>query len=161
MSNLFLIEREIALLLEATDEHDGELTPEIEARLTTLEVERDTKIKSIIYYKKRSEAVIDAANREIERIKNLKLREERRIESIERYLGGYIGPGMVWQAGTLKISWRKSTETEVYNEELLPKDYLKTIIRYAPDKLKIKSDIEGGAEVPGARLLKKNNIQIS
>lgn len=39
--------------------------------------------------------------------------------------------------------------------------YMREITRFEPDKIAIKAAIEGGVEVPGARIVKNDGLTIS
>ena len=67
--------------------------------------------------------------------------------------------GKKWQNSEVAISWRKSESVEVSNVKELPEEYLK-YKDPEPDKVKLKADLKAGAEIDGARLVTKENIQI-
>ena len=61
---------------------------------------------------------------------------------------------------TAAISFRKSEQTIIDNAEMLPSEFVKEKITYAPDKTAIKNAIKAGQDVPGAHIETLNNIQI-
>lgn len=61
---------------------------------------------------------------------------------------------------TAAISFRKSEQTIIDNAELLPSEFVKEKVTYAPDKTAIKNAIKAGQDVPGAHIETLNNIQI-
>ena len=61
---------------------------------------------------------------------------------------------------TAAISFRKSEQTIIDNAKLLPSEFVKEKVTYAPDKTAIKNAIKAGQDVPGAHIETVNNIQI-
>lgn len=61
---------------------------------------------------------------------------------------------------TAAISFRKSEQTIIDNAELLPSEFVKEKVTYAPDLTAIKNAIKAGQDVPGAHIETVNNIQI-
>lgn len=61
---------------------------------------------------------------------------------------------------TAAISFRKSEQTIIDSAEMLPSEFVKEKITYAPDKTAIKNAIKAGQDVPGAHIETLNNIQI-
>lgn len=62
--------------------------------------------------------------------------------------------------GTFTASFRKSTATEIDDESQIPQAYIKQIITERIDKTAIKQAIQNGEEVPGAKLITRQNLQI-
>lgn len=59
------------------------------------------------------------------------------------------------------FSWKKTTVCNVLDEDILARTYLKDVpASTKPDKTKIKKDIEGGTEVPGAEVKTNYSFQI-
>lgn len=58
------------------------------------------------------------------------------------------------------LSYSKSESVEIFDENLIPKEYLKETTTISPDKVKIKSAIKQDVIVPGAILKENNNLQI-
>ena len=61
---------------------------------------------------------------------------------------------------TAAISFRKSEQTIIDNAEMLPSEFVKEKVTYAPDETAIKNAIKAGQDVPGAHVETVNNIQI-
>ena len=51
-------------------------------------------------------------------------------------------------------------KVEVFDENKVPAVYMKENITYTPDKVAIKKDIEAGADIKFARLVKENRLYI-
>ncbi|HPC34602.1 MAG TPA: siphovirus Gp157 family protein [Candidatus Absconditabacterales bacterium] len=58
------------------------------------------------------------------------------------------------------LSYTKSESVEIFDENLIPKEYLKETTTVSPDKVKIKNAIKQDIVVPGAILKENNNLQI-
>lgn len=55
----------------------------------------------------------------------------------------------------------RDASVEVFEEGLLPVDYMREIpASYAPDRKLIKKAIDEGFDVPGARIVKKDRLEI-
>ena len=64
-----------------------------------------------------------------------------------------------FETARVRISFRKSTATEI-NAELLPKKWNVKKITYTPDKAAIKAALLAGESIKGAQLVERQNIQI-
>lgn len=157
---LYEINAKIAQLLATVEAAGGELTNDMQMMLNDLEVAQSEKIASIVGIIKQEEERRAAIKREKERLSALDTHSEKKIDWLESYLTSCIGAGNNYDGQTFKIGWRKSTETVVDDEALLPKLYIKEVVTYKPDKELIKADLKNGATIEGARLLEKQNIQI-
>lgn len=62
--------------------------------------------------------------------------------------------------GTFTASFRKSTATEIDDESQIPQEYIKQTITESIDKTAIKKAIQDGKEIPGAKLITRQNLQI-
>jgi hypothetical protein len=61
----------------------------------------------------------------------------------------------------VKLYKERDKSVEVWDEKQLPQDYLREIpAKYEPDKALIKRALEEGYEVPGARIVAKDRIEI-
>ena len=58
------------------------------------------------------------------------------------------------------LSYTKSESVEIFDENLIPKEYIKETTTTSPDKVKIKNAIKQDVIVPGAILKENNNLQI-
>lgn len=60
-----------------------------------------------------------------------------------------------------RLSYRKSTKLDIYDEAKLSDDYKTTVETVKIDTDKIKQDIKNGVEVDGAQIVKNLNLQIN
>ena len=106
---------------------------------------------------KRAEAV--ALKAEKQAFAERQATAEREAEGAERYVATLLA-GEKFETARVKITWRKSQVAEFTGSiEDLPEE----CIRYAMpevNKAELKKLLKAGAEIPGARLLTRNNMQI-
>ena len=138
------------------DTETGELI-DTEA-LDELVMERDKKIRNIACWIRNLESDENALAEQIKLFTARKTACKNKWESLKSYLAAFLH-GSKWQNEEVKISWRKSESVEVSNVKELPEEYLK-YKDPEPDKVKLKADLKAGAEIDGAFLVTKENIQI-
>ena len=99
----------------------------------------------------------DAVDAEIERLKRLKVHCEGRAKGLKNWLA-YCLSGQKTEAGSYRISFRKTEAVEVIDESLIPEAYMrvKVVETKSPAKDDIKADLKAGAEIPGVAL--RHNI---
>lgn len=83
--------------------------------------------------------------------------DESRAGWLETYLTNILA-GKKWESRVGKVSYRKSTPVHIYDDSLLPKEYLR--IKTEPDKTKISKVLKNGLSIPGAELTEKVNTVI-
>lgn len=96
------------------------------------------------------------------RIRQLADSYEKKMENIEKSMDFFLNAYNKKEFNTelYKLSYRKSEAVEIYNEEMLPKWFMKEKITIAPDKTAIKEALKNWAEVPGATIKVNQNLQI-
>lgn len=161
--NLFEISAEIAACVKLENSENfvntetGEII-DIEA-LAALKMERDTKIRNIACWIRNLESDEKQLAEQEKIFKERKQAVKNKKESLKAYLAFFLN-GQKWENKEVKISWRTSEAVEITGDvKNLPELYLK----YAapePNKTLLKEDIKAGKVIPGATLVKKNNIQI-
>ncbi len=160
--NLFEIDDAIqrCVKLENSDNYVDTETGEIidTAAIEQLEMDRDTKIRNIACWIKNLESDEKALAEQIKTFTARKNAAKNKRESLKSYLAAFMA-GKKWQNSEVAISWRKSESVEVSNVKELPEEYLK-YKDPEPDKVKLKADLKAGAEIDGACLVTKENIQI-
>lgn len=152
------------LFLAAIDEETGEIKDsqvleELETELKNALVNKSAGIIKVI---RQQELDIEMIDTEIERLKAVKERMEKSVEGFK----SYIKHNMV-QMNLKKIetplgnlSLRQTTATDVYDETIIPKEFLKEKITYAPSKAEIKKALQAGEEVAGARLVINTSLVV-
>jgi len=163
--SLYSINSDLKLLLDEcrsyAENHEGELLPELAERLESLEIAYSDKLESCLGYYHSEAAMADAISREADRLDERAARHAGNARWIKEYLGQIVAPGQKHEFAVGRISWRASESVDVSDVSLLPADCLRVIPENKePDKKAIKDKIASGVEVPGATIVKTNNIQI-
>lgn len=150
-------------LLDQIDPETGEL-PEgyADARsivvskavaVTAYIIESDRNIESVEAYVKEMQAKVKAA--------------KKRQEWLRKYLQDHMARAGISEIkderGLFKatLAVGRDEAVEVFDEAQLPDDYLREIpAKYEPNKVSIKSALQDGYDVPGARLVKRDRLTI-
>ena len=159
---LYQIEQEYMILADEIISNEGELTPELEARLTINQDQLEAKGKGYGYIIKDIESEIDAIDIEIKRLTGMKKQRNNAVERLKTSLSDAMQLFEISElkTPTLKINFRKSESVEVENIALLDKDYIKVVTTESADKTAIKEAIKNGVQVTGAVLKQNLNLQI-
>lgn len=78
----------------------------------------------------------------------------------------YIGLNMImaetasYETAKVKLSFRHSSAVEITDEKSIPEEYMTEKVARSADKKAIKDAIKQGIEIPGARVVEHNNLQI-
>lgn len=155
-----------ALFLDMVDMETGEINgdvEQIEKMQHQLHEMLENKSENIIKYIKIMEYDNEVRKQEEKRLKKLRERDEKKIESIKNYVLNNMKKldkkSIKTSIGSLNI--RKSTST-IINEKELEKDerYWKTEIIDKFDKMTIKKLLQSGEVIKGAMLVENENINI-
>lgn len=124
MSNIFQISQDLLDVCQELEDNGGELTDELEAKLTVSQADFKTKIKSYTDVIKYTEGDIKLIDEEISRLKELKESKKKAIARLEKIVIWAIG--MFGEAnksgnkfvdfGTGKVSVRNTEKVEVDDE---------------------------------------------
>lgn len=144
-------------ILQQIQDLEGELPEDLEAALNAAEGERDDLLEDGIATYKNLGGMVELHAAEIKRLTERKKALEARQETLEKWLGNAIGEGVKWERGVHRLSWLSSTQVEAELEKL-PLEYIRT--KYEPDKKLLKTELEAGAVIDGAKLVTKNNLQV-
>lgn len=172
MASLYEISDKLsALIEEAFDIETGEIydsQEELDKAIDACELDLDTKLENIGCYIKNLEADIEAFKREEDNLYKRRKSAENKIESLKRYLNGYLTAcypndedKAKWRFKSPRVvlGFRRSTTVEVPNLEELDKDFIKIKTETSADKKAIKDAITNGQKVQGAFL--KQNVNLS
>ena len=138
-----------------------EITSEdVKDTLEAIEEGIEAKAENIGFVIKNLEAETYMLETEIKRLAERKTRAEKSTESLKNYMSDSL---IKLDCKSLKTDhftygFRKSTAVEIDNLELLPKEFVKEKITIAPDKAALNVTLKDN-EVPGARLVEKQNLQ--
>lgn len=138
----------IETILEETD--NGEL---FERQNDLIELIQE-KADSIVYYSQSQDDFIDAIDKRLKEIQELKKSVLKRQERFEQYVISCLDTlGVEKVTGNLAtISIRKPRQSvEVFDENLLPGEFLRVKTVIEPDKIALKKALEEGQEIQGAK----------
>lgn len=137
---------------------DGETGEVIDFdRLSGLVMERENKLEGVALWIKNLEATAKAIKAERDVLKVREEQAEHKALMLREWLSGALD-GEKMETPKVKVSYRKSTAVEV--DDRLPKKWCSKKIVYTPDKIAIKTAIQNGKKITGAKIIEKQNIQI-
>lgn len=159
---LYGITAEMNAILALIEEGGGELTPELEQALTITEGQFAAKAEDYGKAILNLRAMAVAAKAEKDRLANL----QKFYENAQNRLADAISSAMQAfghdkvENGTLRLSLRHTTATEVDDIDQVPQLYKTTKVETVADKTAIKKAIQSGEAVPGAHLVENVSLQI-
>lgn len=172
MANLYEIDSRLATLFnEGWDEETGEIyenQEELDKAIDAVSLDLDTKIENIGCFIKNLESDVEALKKEEDNLKARRKSAENKIESLKKYLNGYLqavypndDDRRKWKFKSPKVvlGYRKSTTVEVSDIEALSDEFLNLKVETTPNKKAIKEALTKGEKVNGAYL--KENINLS
>jgi hypothetical protein len=159
--SLYAIMQEHVTLLQQIMEAEGEVSPEMEEALQLNGQEMQRKSMSVAYMIKTLEYNADVLEKEIDRLRSLK----QKADNAKEFLKQRLSEAMILygierlDGGNIKLFFRKSESVDIFEPAFLPDKFL-IPKPPEPSKQQIKAAIKAGEEVPGARLIEKQNLQI-
>lgn len=154
MATLFHIDQAI---LNCIDLETGEII-DIE-QLERLQIERDAKIENVICWIKNLESDAIAIKAEAKNLTERAKAAETKAEDLKIWLSGALS-GQKFNSPRCAVSWRKSEQVEIEDENKIPLQYMIKKTEYKPDKTLIKAVIKSGIEIPSCKVVQKLNAQI-
>lgn len=151
-----------AALIASADEETGEVDVDIAAALDKVHGSFEEKAVGTAVVVRMLGNEADLIDQEIKRLKRLKDHVEREQGRVKEYLTKaceMTGTESV-RGIHASISFRKSEQTIIDNENELPNEYMTVKTTYTPNKTAIKAAIKAGTDVPGAHIEIVRNIQI-
>ena len=148
-----------ALQQAAEQEEDTEIKHDLQ-ELIELEIEK--KSNNIIYAIKNLESNNVAIDAEMERLKAMKERNIKNVDSIKNHILNFMKTNNIdkIQTDLATFSTRKSKSTQIDNIELIPSEFVTVNQIFQPDKTAIKKAIESGKEVAGATIIENVSLKI-
>ena len=144
-------------ILECIDDDTGEVL-DVD-RLNQLAMDRHVKIDNIISLYKHFVAEAMAIDNEMKSLVERQKRKLNKSESLKLWLTDILN-GAKFESSRNFVSWRRSDEVYIINEDKIPDEYKTEKIEVTINKSDIKKAIKDGATIDGAELIYKNNIQI-
>ncbi len=139
----------------AVDRESGEVIDK--AALDALQEAFGDKVDAIIATVKSMRYDAKLHREEAKNQADMARQAESRADWLEGYLTNILA-GKKWESRVGKVSYRKSTPVHIYDDALLPKEYLR--IKTEPDKTKLSKALKSGLSIPGAELTEKVNTVI-
>ena len=148
-----------ALQQAAEQEEDTDIKQDLQE---VIAIELEKKSNNIIYAIKNLESNNLAIDAEIERLKAIKERNVKNLDSIKNHILNFMKNNNIdkIQTDLATFSTRKSKSTQIDNIELIPQEFVTVKQTFQPDKTAIKKAIEEGREVAGATIIENISLQI-
>lgn len=161
MESLYIVSQRYRSIVDQIVQAGGEANNIIIDLLAENRNDLTTAASNFALLTRELEGQVKAYEAEIARLTKLKQQAENSIESIKKqvaYAMDITGTTSI-KGELINISFRKSEETVIENEALIPDIYKDSKTVKTVDKKAIKEIIKAGIEVPGASVVEKKNIQ--
>lgn len=148
-------------LTSLVDEETGEIM-DYDA-FESLSMDRDKKIEGMINWYKDLSADAMKIREESRKLCDRQSALEKKAARLQEYIQKALN-GNTFQTATCEVKYRKSKSVELEDSfiewAVANNDSLLKYKAPEPDKTAIKDALQNGAEIPGAMLVEKSNIQI-
>ena len=135
---------------------DGEMDEQtLQDTLEGLEGEIQVKAEGLLAYVANMGADVDAIDAAIARLRDRRTAITNKQDALREYLRFNMEQSGIDKitCPLFTITLRKAPDVVVIeSEDLIPEEYIKTVITKAPMKVDILKALKGGEHVPGARL---------
>ena len=160
---LYEIDGRIAQVIEngfSLDPETGEVFTSDE--LEELEASRDAKLEAVGIFIKGLAAEVAAFKDEEKALKARREAKERRLQELKDYLAFSMQThgDKALDTPKVRLSFRKSTKVEIYDEARIPGEYTVKVETVKPDKKAISQALKDGIAVDGALLVVSQNLQV-
>jgi hypothetical protein len=160
--SLYEIDQMVTEAIEAinaeAETNDGVYDEEWDKILDGLQIDRTKKLLDCARYVKSLEGMAEAVKAEKLALADRQKAYETKADHIRAYISRSLVAGEKAEDANTKLSWRKSESVEITDEKQIPSQYVEC--KYIPIKTDIKTAIKSGKEIPGARIVEKQSIQI-
>lgn len=152
--SLSLLAEEKSNIERILEESGGELTPEIEAELQSLELQTAGKIDGYYAFMERCKSVGELMELRAQALQNIANGHFSLAESLKkRIMFAMSSMGVQEIVGNMKRAKLSPTKGRlVIDEKLLPAEFMLQVTTMVPDKEKIREKLELFEEVPGAKI---------
>ena len=157
MASLYQIRNEIENFEFALDPDTGEIL-----NATTwddLTFSYDEKVENIACYVKNLTSDIAAFKAEEEALAKRRKAKERKRDYWKQVLTDNMR-GEKFSTAKCAVSFRRSEQIIIPDENAVPAEFRKESVTYTPDKMAIKTAIKAGREIAGCQLVENLNVQI-
>lgn len=158
--SLYGITKEHYEIMNALQESEGEITPEIEEMMKINDEEFETKVEGYVNFIRKLEADIAEAKALEARVKSVRASDQSLVERLKGNLEDAMNVRQAkeYKGSTFRISFRKSSPLVLDPDQTVPKKYIKKMPKI--DKAAIKAALKAGKKVRGASIGTNYNIQI-
>lgn len=145
----------------ALDGETGEITFD-ETNLDELRLMFREKAEACALYVKDQRALAKAIRDEERSLAERRRSAERRADRVERYLLAHIDelPDRRLETPRVALSTRRSTAVEVYNDGMVPDEYMTYKTTKTVNRDAIRKALKSGESVPGCHLEERTNVII-
>ena len=142
---------------------EGEITPEMEARLVITKSEIQHKTIAYLEVIQSKESFNSLIDNEIKRLQGMKKTNNNVVERLKDNLLIAVKTFGNFSVGTQKFGTLKSSYIHVDSDKVngLPKEYKTIKVTEAPDKKALKDAINRGEEIDGVYLVESLNLKIN
>lgn len=144
-------------------DEEGEIDEaKVNAYFNGLSVAVDTKIDNIACYIKSLRATVVAFKAEEEALSSRRKALEKKADKLTEYLSTCLQVANMpnFESTRNKLTFRRSTSVNIFNEDIIPEDFMNIKTVRTPDKKAIQMAIKDGEIIAGVELIEKQNIQI-
>lgn len=149
-------------LMDSADEETGEVGVDIAAAVGKAQGTFEEKAVATATVARMLGNESEKIGSEIARLTAMKQHIDRERERVTSYLSNaceMTGTRII-RGIYANISFRRSEQTVIDNEDEIPEEFVKVKLTRTPDKAAIKAAIKAGKEVAGAHIQTVQNIQI-
>ena len=163
MKSLYDITIDQKMLINEIEKMEGELTPEMEARLVITKSEIQQKTIAYLEVIQSKESFNLLIDNEVKRLQGMKKTNNNVINRLKDNLLVAVKTFGNFSVGTQKFGTRKSSSIQVDPDKInsLPKEYKTIKVTEAPDKKALKDALKRGEEIDGVSLLESLNLKIN
>lgn len=122
----------------------------------------ESKAEAVALYIKNELAMADAIKTEERTLADRRKIHENKADGLKRYLGDSmqaLGKTKV-ETSKVRLAFRKSIAVEVYDEQLIPAEYVRIKTETTPDKKALADALKQGADIAGAALVERQSLQV-
>lgn len=143
------------------DEETGEILFD-EEKLNAINDEFENKVDNIVSLVKEKKALVEARKKEIEALKERNERDLKVIDNLQNYVLSSMTLRDRKKVETARnsVTYRISKSVNIFNEALVPSQFIKEEIKTSIDKKAIMESLKNGETVDGCAILEKKNISI-
>ena len=162
---MYQIESDYLAAIEAIEQAEGEITPDMETALAINQVELEVKASNYAMFilEKRGEiqTIDDELKRLTQRKKSINSITQRLEDSIANAMKIYNVEKITTPLVTLSFRASERMEKAVlFDLSAIPKQYLTEVTTTEIDTIGIKSALKAGHKIEGFELVKRQNLQI-